>query len=238
MISHRVWIWIGSFLFLLCAALLVWGLWPPGRVTRQVDLSISHLPGAETAEGFLEISSMLQGLILEWSPQVRSGDINQIQLNLVLSQDSGSGILKGEGHEVDQAPAWLVEARLDLPGVTLAPQGAVSQALRAGTSPTFVWSIHPQHAGYYRGTLWLVLHQGFVVGGNAARIPLTSQLIEIQSDELIGLPANGVRVMGAVGIVLSVLITMFGLLEHRMPGKVQAHAATTPASKATGGNHA
>jgi len=98
------------------------------------------------------------------------------------------------------------EAELDLAGMLVEPPGSVLEPLRPGQSVTFHWSIRPQEAGRYRGTVWLHLIFANKTTKEESRIALSAQVIEIQAVDFFGLSANFARTSGVVGSVIGGIV--------------------------------
>ncbi len=99
----------------------------------------------------------------------------------------------------------VAEARLDLAGVDVKPEGLVSEPLVRGQKVTFYWSIQPAEIGHFKGTVWFYLHFVPRGAGEESRQALSAQTIEIDSTALLGLKAGWARWLGLAG-------TFFGSL--------------------------
>jgi hypothetical protein len=93
----------------------------------------------------------------------------------------------------------LAEARLDLAGMQVDPAGQVSETLRPGQRVIFSWSVHPDEAGLYRGTLWFFLRFIPIAGGPESSRALAALPIEIEAVSFFGLRAGPARWLGAIG---------------------------------------
>jgi hypothetical protein len=96
----------------------------------------------------------------------------------------------------------VAEARLDLAGMEVQPSQTVSEPLSPGQSVTFFWSVRPEVAGTYQGTVWLHLRFIPKQGGEESRIPLSVQFIEIEAKSLFGLSGGAARGFGAAGSLI------------------------------------
>jgi hypothetical protein len=94
------------------------------------------------------------------------------------------------------------EARLDLAGVLVQPPDATFEPLKRGQSAMFYWSIRPQEAGIYRGTVWLHLNFEDKSTGEKSRIAVSAQLIEIEAVDFFGLSVNFARTSGVIGSIV------------------------------------
>jgi len=94
------------------------------------------------------------------------------------------------------------EARLDLAGMIVQPSDTIYEPLKPGQSVTFFWSIRPQEAGIYRGTVWLHLRFVDRASGEESRIPVSAQIVEIEAVDFFGLSVNLARTSGVLGSVV------------------------------------
>jgi hypothetical protein len=142
-------------------------------------------------------------LTLEYPPKMRAGVESSI-IRLTLEVDDLGNITptaQFEDNEVSgetiQIPnlyethTVLVEAQLDLAGVEVAPPGATFEPLQPGKPATFYWSIRPEDAGTYRGTVWLHLNFRDRLSGEESRIAVSAQVVEIEAVDFFGLSVSG-----------------------------------------------
>jgi hypothetical protein len=162
-------------------------------------------------------------MTLEWPPTIRVGDSDVIRLTLEVDElGNVTPTAQIEGHETRGETVFIpnlydthnvmAEARLDLAGVQVTPEGDVSEPLLPGQSATFFWSVLPQEVGTFRGTIWV--HLRFIPhdGGPESRRPLTAQLVEIQAANLLGLGGNTARWAGALGTLVGSFISLQDVL--------------------------
>jgi len=162
-------------------------------------------------------------LTLEWPPTIRVGDSDVVRLTIeVDAQGNVTPTAQVEGHETRGETVFIpnlydthnvmAEARLDLAGMQVTPEGDVSEPLLPGQSVTFFWSVRPQEVGAYRGTIWV--HLRFIprAGGEELRSPLTAQLVEIQAVNLLGLGGNAARWLGGLGTLAGSFISLENLI--------------------------
>jgi hypothetical protein len=98
------------------------------------------------------------------------------------------------------------EARLDLAGMFVQPADAIYEPLKRGQSATFYWSIRPQEAGAYRGTVWLHLNFADKLTGEISRIAISAQIVEIEAVNFFGLSVNLIRTSGVLGSIIGGVI--------------------------------
>ncbi len=156
-------------------------------------------------------------LSLDYPAFVRFGDSERVYLTLEVDEQgnitptarAGGNIVQGEVIEIpnvyDTHHLWA-EARLDLAGVVIKPADIVSETMFPGQTITFFWSIQPQAAGNYKGTVWLYLRFIPKDGGLESRRALSAQLIEIETVTFYGLKADTARWLGLAGTTLSAVV--------------------------------
>ena len=175
-----------SLLFLsVSLPLLVWGFWPPRRETVVLPLlpapGMPSLPEARTIR-------------LEFSPVMRAGDSQIVELNLTADGEAADTSLYEEYRVI-------AEARLELPFANVRPADIVSTALGQGGAATFYWEVTPREQGVSRGTAWLYLRLVPKAGGPAGetRGAVSAQSVAIRSRSVLGRTGSQARAMGVVG---------------------------------------
>lgn len=156
-------------------------------------------------------------LSLDYPAFVRMGDAERVYLtlqvdsqgNLTPTAHASGNIVQGEVVEIpniyETHHLWA-EARLDLAGMVVQPAEIVSETMFPGQTISFFWSIQPQAAGHYKGTVWLYLRFIPKEGGAESRRALSAQLLEIEATTFFGLQADIARWLGLAGTVLSAVI--------------------------------
>jgi hypothetical protein len=192
---------------------------PTARITPGViNVSPSGTPeGLATAipeQAFLHEQRLMS---IEWPSSIRVGDSDIIRLTLEADKQgqitpsvevSGHQLLGKEIsipnlYDIDNI---IAEARLDMAGLNISPDGAVRQTMLPGQTLIFYWSISPNQAGSYRGTLWVYLDLIPKSGGEMDQRTLIAHRIDIQSNTVFGLPATTARWFGAGGAMLSSIL--------------------------------
>lgn len=162
-------------------------------------------------------------LILEWPPKIRVGDADVIRLTLEIN-DEGDLIPTAviAGHETRGEVVYIPDvyethnivaaARLDVAAMQIIPNSLIEQPLLPGEKVDFFWSISTDEINTYRGTVWLYLRFLPLDGGEETQKPLTAQVIEINSVNLLGMGGTPARLLGSVGIVIGALLGMDDIL--------------------------
>ena len=156
-------------------------------------------------------------LTLEFPPQIRAGDSDVIRLtldvddlgNIVPTAQIDGNVVTGEVIEIPNLYLThhvIAEAEFDIAGVQISPSEIVSQTLSQGQSVTFYWSVRPQETGVYRGTIWFYLRFVDKVSGEESQKTVSAQIVEIEAVNLLGLPANIVKMFGGIGSVVGAVI--------------------------------
>lgn len=159
----------------------------------------------------------MRKISFEWPEKIRLGDSDIFRLTLEMDETgSVTPTLVVEGQQATGTPVEIpdlydthnlvAEARLDLAGADVMPQGSVQEPLRRGQTLNFYWSVHPQQVGRTRGTLWLFLNIVPRKGGESERKALLSKQMELETVSVLGMPANLARWFGAIGAVVSVVL--------------------------------
>ncbi len=154
---------------------------------------------------------------LEYPPQIRAGDSDVVRLTLeVDTLGNVTPTAETQGHTVTgqtvQIPNLydthfvVAEARLDLAGVDVRPDGLVSEPLLPGQAVTFYWSVHPSASGTYRGTAWLFLRFVDKVTKEETRRALSAQPVQISTSDLLGIGGVAARTVGGVGSVVGAVL--------------------------------
>ena len=167
-------------------------------------------------------------IAIEWPEKIRLGDGDIVRLALEVDENGkGMSTIALEGQQATRTPVEIpdlydthnlvAEARLDLAGVAVVPQGTVQEPLRRGQVLNFYWSIQPQQIGRTRGTLWLFLNILPKRGGESERKALLAKQMELETVSVLGVSANLARWLGAIGAVLSVVLG-FPFLEDALKG--------------------
>jgi hypothetical protein len=153
-------------------------------------------------------------LTLEFPSKMRAGvegDVVRLTLevdnlgNIIPTAEIAGNKVMGETIEIPdlyETHNVTAEARLDMAGMLIQPPDAIYEPLKRGQSATFYWSIRPEDAGKYRGTVWLHLNFSDKSTGEQSRIAVSAQIIEIEAVDFFGLSANFARTSGVIGSIV------------------------------------
>jgi hypothetical protein len=204
-------LWFGIFLLFLSLLLLTGSVWPVKRVQHVITSTLANSL-ATSSETEAAGSTETRLLTIEWPRQVRVGDSDLVRLSF--SVDPEGQLRDPNSGQIIEIPNLydshniVLEVRLDIAGLQVAPQATISEPLRAGQSLNFYWSISPVQAGTYRGNLWVYLNIVPKGGGEIDRRALVAYRMEIEGRSVLGLPASAARWGGAAGTVLGLVFSL------------------------------
>ncbi|MEN4041794.1 MAG: hypothetical protein ROW39_05575 [Anaerolineaceae bacterium] len=208
----------GYLLLAASLALLAATFWPAGRQRQQVSSdfagALEQAPGIENPQ-----IAETRLLTIEWPQAIRKGDADLVRLSFEVDPEGRitpqveTGGTRDDDELIDIPDLYdthnlVLEARLDLAGMQVAPHTSISEPLRRGQALTFYWSISPSQPGIYRGTLWVYLNLAPKGGGELERVALVAHRLEIEGRSVLGLPAWLARWGAAIGAVLGFLFSM------------------------------
>jgi hypothetical protein len=186
----------------------------PASIKRTPTLYSEILPTSIPERASLQEKRLLS---IEWPSSIRVGDSDIIRLTLqVDTQGQVTPSVEVSGHQLlgreisipnlYDTDNIFAEARLDMAGLQVSPDGSVRQTMQPGQTLVFYWSLSPSQAGTYRGTLWVYLDLVPKTGGVMDQRTLIAHRIDIQSDTVLGLSAATARWFGAGGAVFSSIL--------------------------------
>jgi hypothetical protein len=179
-------------------------------------------------------------LFMEWPPTIRVGDSRRIHLTLQVDAEGRlTPTVSQAGNESRGEPVLIpnlyethnvvVEARFDIAGLQVSPEGEIMEPMQPGQTVNFYWSVKPPDVGTYQGTIWLHLHFIPLQGGADSRIALSAQPVEIKAINFLGLGGTPARILGGVGALLgsvlgldNIVSWVWGLLKKRLTRKPPA----------------
>jgi hypothetical protein len=156
-------------------------------------------------------------LTLEYPAKIRAGDSDRVRLMLEVDKNGNitptaivdGNVVNGEVVEIPnlyESHHVIVQAKFDIAGVQVVPDGLSSQTLEQGQTVTFYWSVRPMDVGVYRGTIWLYLKFVDKVSGEESEKTVAAQDVEIEAVNLFGVSANLARILGVGGSLIGTIV--------------------------------
>jgi hypothetical protein len=192
---------------------------PPGaQATAPLPSELPTLAGTELAGPSPQPAlPERRRLTLEFPPEIRAGDSDVVRLtlevddlgNITPTAEIGGNVVTGEVVEIPnlyESHHVVAEARFDVAGMEVRPAELVSEPLAPGNSATFFWSIRPQEAGLYRGTVWLYLRFVDKQNGDESRKTVSAQIVEIEAVNMLGISGRVARATGSIGSIVGAII--------------------------------
>jgi len=213
---------IGITTLFVSLPVLIWGILPPRIQVRDLGISLSESRIKPSPNPNSSLDQVDSKLIIEWPSWSRVGDIYEINLRLDIDnplyslsteENPADTLENGSFNESDfqEMSGFLIESRLDIPGIHYQPIGDVREALYPGQPVKFLWSLRPPKIGRYRGTIWLYSWSAPLEPTVKERSVLTTQRIEIQVVSLLSMGGKTARVIGVVGTVIGSLSGLDGV---------------------------
>lgn len=149
-------------------------------------------------------------LTVEYPPRIRVGDAGLVRLTLEVDDlgyltptaEAAGDVVTGQVVQIPnlyETHHVIAEARLDLLGVQVRPEGLVSEPLLPGQAVTFFWSVRPSEAGTFRGTLWFHLRFVDKTSGQESGRTIAAPPVQVEAVTLLGLSAGAARLAGSLG---------------------------------------
>ncbi len=179
-------------------------------------------------------------LTLDAPATIRLGDIATIRLTVTIdargnvsmaTNESAAAPFAGAGDVFDSYNV-IAEARLDLPHLYASPADLVSRPVRAGQSLTFAWAVRADAVGEYEGTAWFFLR--FVpkgedaelagqVTGPGSELAVAAIPFNLRVVSFFGMKGSAARIVGTVGLLVSILVALPLFLDYLVRSKGQSH---------------
>ena len=192
---------IGLGLALLAGSILFlsWGYQPAHRELRVRPVSASGSASAEE-----------EVLTLLFPPRIRVGEVGVVRLTLDVDalKDFLPAAGGTESSNVYDTHSVIAEARFDLPGIPVRPSELISAPVSQGQTAVFYWTLRPNEAGNFRGTIWLYLRAVDKLTGEERRETVSAQIVEMEAVKFLELPINRVRIIGLVGFVIGLFLSL------------------------------
>lgn len=198
-------------ILLLGAALLAASLVPGARSEQRISF-----PSQFTFQNGEQILIEPRELILDAPQRINLGANDDIILKfevipnaLVLDRDQ-------------LAETIAVEARLEMPGMSVQPAEALMEPYNFGRTMLFSWRLDPIQAGEFSGTLWIYADVRDSAGKKFEQIPQYALPIDITVRKLLGSRADLVKGLGLAAILIGLLTLLPPVVEKWIAGRGDA----------------
>ncbi len=156
---------------------------------------------------------------VEWPPEMRLGGSDLVRLSLIPAADAVEVVTEFEDHttitqpvRIDRPPGFDLSAiaRLDASGFEVSPESEQVQALTAGTTANFRWTVRPRDAGQHRIALTVRLRWTPQPGNNQPEreTALYDRGFTIQVNALLGLTTRELAAAGLIGLVFGSTLSL------------------------------
>jgi len=175
--------------------LLFWTLWPPPVTRRQVACRQCELPQPYV-------------LSLETPAWVRLGQAGTVRLRVFPSSPRQQRAPSPTPVPNSPLTNPLIEARLELPGGLVDPDGSQMSPLPTGGALAFEWNVRSADPGEIDGTLWVYQDMQPGTDGSGDQRALAAFPLAVKTISLAGLSAATLRVLAILAIALGLLLNL------------------------------
>ena len=186
---------------------LVWGVWPVRRIklVQIIQPESMQMQAAGAIRGLAVLET--RQVTLEWPESLRIGD--QGSIDLVFAPVNAGVVAQPPAARFDDVYArynLMAEGRLEAAGVRVNPADPRRESLPAGQTVKYSWRVSAQKAAIYPANAWLLLRFLPLQGGSASELPVFVHEIEIRETSLLGLSGPAARVVGGIGMLISLAL--------------------------------
>jgi len=194
-------------LLLFSGIFLVWASLPSKRqvVSKVITPSEMQLPFLDQTE----TQSILENrqVKLDWPNSMRIGEEGVITLTFEqVQEDTLYPSQQDQFADIYDNYNIMAEGRYEVAGISIDPANPIQESMPSGQSMRYRWQISAAQAGSYIGRIWLSLRYLPINGDPAVQVPIFVQEVEIHMTSLLGLSGAMARLVGGVGVLLSVLL--------------------------------
>ncbi|MFZ2096187.1 MAG: hypothetical protein WAV05_06060 [Anaerolineales bacterium] len=203
-------------MLLMSGCLLIWA-----SIPEQHQVLVQTIPptGMQLVTGGWEGNPAVletRQVRLEWPDSLRIGDDGEIRLSFEPAPGvATSPSLTAGLRDVYDSYNLMAEARFEVAGIRTDPTNPVRESMPAGQTVNYHWKISLVQEGVFTGTIWLSLRFLPLDESSPSQEPIFVQRVDIQAASLLGISGPLARLLGGLGIVLSVLVSfdvMMGVL--------------------------
>lgn len=194
-------------LLLFGSSLLIWASIPSKHevVEQAISSSEMQLPSDTQAN----IPSILETrqVMLEWPSSLRIGDMEGITLVFEpIANDMSANNPQDKFSDVYIDYNIMTEARFEVAGISVSPAIPTRESMPSGRSVKYEWQINAEQVRTFYGTVWLSLRFLPLDGNKAIQKPIFVREVDLHATSLCGMSAPMARLLGGMGIILSVVI--------------------------------
>lgn len=144
---------------------------------------------------------------LEWPSSLRIGEEGIVQLDFEVTQADETSLNQQSGLKDAYAKHnVMAEANFEVAGMEVKPANTTRVSMPPGQSVNIIWKITPEQNGSYLGVVWLSLRFLPLDGNNPIQIPIYVKDIMVQVSSFLGLNGSLARLLGGVGVLVSLLL--------------------------------
>ena len=193
-------------LLLFGGSLLVWALLPARRQvdeqTIRPDTMRMKLNGQDVESAVMDARQVR----LEWRSSMRIGDDEVIRLEFETIENASSPEQQTGFTDAYNSYNIMAEARFEVAGVRVKPANPTRESMPAGQPVRFMWEVSTERAGDFKGNVWLSLRFLPLDGSPPIQEPIYVSEVGIHATSLFGLSGTLARILGGVGVGLSLLL--------------------------------
>jgi len=206
--------------FLLGIGLLGWGVWPAPRSSKLVVVALADPQGFRPPPDAGASAAGDEGeytVALEYPRVIRRGDTELVHLRVTPAKGLSDDGLTEQNEAVGEPTARTedgvgqhvaLQARLELSGADVAPDGDITASWSAENGTGFLWTIRGLPGRAARGTAWIFRLPVGSPDLAGDRMAVSAQPLEIGVATFLGLTGQAARVVGAILLVLATALGM------------------------------
>ena len=200
---------LSLLLILAGCGMLLWAWLPNPRqaLSQYIEPPAMQAPAA----GFAQILASLEvrQVRMEWPTSLRIGEPGAITLSFDPVR-SEIIVPKPEAQFSDVYNSYnlMAEGRFEVAGRRVDPANPIRESMPSGQTVKFTWQLSPQEIGTYECNVWLLLRFLPLDGSPASEVPVFVHQVDIQATSLFGLGGPQARLLGGVGIIASVILSL------------------------------
>ena len=223
---------VGIIILIVSATVLLWSVIPVKKVSVSQVLQPESMSLKINSRQEMFAIPVPYQVMLEWPGGLRIGDVGVVSLQLLPVQGKIAISTRSPGNfDVYEVANVMAEARLEVAGVVLEPANPTRVSLTPGDSVRFLWEVHPSKVGSYTGNTWLSLRFLPLDGSPIIQVPIYVGEINLHPTSLLGLSAQGTRLLGGMGIVIGLALIVDDMIKYNIQARKKAPGSDLVNSK-------